>query len=109
LLREQGRDDEAEAIEVPSFKKDFLERVATAQADGVRLKASGVKLEEIGWTGGPDKKNVDWWLHYGPQYIVQWETWRDEHPELEILMLDGPEGPGTVPAIELEFNIKVGD
>lgn len=93
----------------PTFKEEFLRRIAEEEAAGVKLKASGKKTEEIGWTGGPNKKDIAWWLHYGPQYVQQWEVWRDEHTDLEILMLDGPEGPGTVPAIELEFYVKIGE
>lgn len=93
-----------EGITVPTFKEEFLKLLAAEQAEGVKHKASGTKLVELGWTGGPNKKDVEWWLEYGPKMVLAWETWRNEHPELEILILED----GT-PAIELEFRIEIGE
>lgn len=95
-------------VEVPTFEAEFRREIAKEEGRGVLLKPSGKKQDTLSWHGGPNKKDIDWWLHYGPIVVDLWEQWRDEHPAWEILMLPGPDGT-TVPAIEVEFYIQIGE
>lgn len=99
-----------ESEEIPDFKTEFLRQVRKEQDRGVRLQASGKVLLERGWSGGPNKKDVDWWLHYGPQFLPAWQRWRDQS-SWQIATVLAPNADGTmVPtwAIELPFSMEIG-
>lgn len=82
-------------IEVPSFEEAFAALVKEAEGAGVDVKASGRKLKSVGITGGPNKKDFDWWLEYGPTFIENWEKWRDRNPFKTATLPDGTTGTET--------------
>ena len=49
---------------------------AKAKERGNEVKASGSLLKKHGKTGGPGKKDRDWWLIEGPLMIDSYITWR---------------------------------
>ncbi|ROR95530.1 PD-(D/E)XK nuclease superfamily protein [Salana multivorans] len=93
-------------VEQPSFEDAFgaeLEKVL--QRNGItedQIIASG-RVVKGGLTpgGGPNKKNRDWWLHYGPQMVSGLARWLDEDPGKVWI------APTGEPAIELLFDIEI--
>ncbi len=77
--------------------------LSVEQEKNVFVKASGKKLVKNGATGGPNKKDYDWWLEFGPQYVQNWVTWREANPHLVIATL-----PNGEPAIEVEVSQPLG-
>ena len=65
------------------------------------MKASGRKLQKVGKTGGPNKKDRDWWMHYGPIYVGRWVAFR-KMLDWEIAVM-----PDGEPGIEVEFEVAV--
>lgn len=105
-LREAGHLD-GPLEEVPDFKSAFLAAVADEERRGVVLKPSGKVLKEgIALSGGPNKKDVEWWLHFGPIFVSAYERWRNES-HWQVAFVIGADEKMT-PAIELEFKLKVG-
>ena len=68
----EGESLQAQYQMAHGFGRKFLQRIAELELEGIEVKPSGRKLKELGWTGGPNKKDRDWWLHYGPEMIGQW-------------------------------------
>lgn len=95
-----------------SLAKDFepvFERLIQEELDaGREIKPSGRVLKEFGFNGGPNKKDKDWWLHWGPIFIQQWMDWKRER-------LSGPNAwriatmPDGQPGIELGFDVTISD
>lgn len=102
-LEWMGLEPEDQVLLSPSFEEAFLKEIAEAEAEGVEIKASGRKLVNIGETGGPNKKDQDWWLEWGPHFLHRWMTWKAERGWTVLEMPDGQ------PAIELEFTVTIGD
>lgn len=92
---------------VPGFKEAFLALLAEEEGHGVVLKASGKELKEMGWTGGPNKKDKAWWLKYGPEFPVLYERWRNAS-HWQIAMVTNADGE-VIPAIELEVKLMIGE
>jgi hypothetical protein len=88
--------------EIPTFKEVFDRLLAEEDEKGVEVKPSGRVLKSIGKTGGPNKKDYDWWLHYGPECVENWITWTAENDYRLAVMPDGK------PGIEIGFSIEVG-
>ena len=86
----------------PTFEADFIPRVEEVIAEGREVRASGRVTKEIGVTGGPNKKDRDWWLHWGPIYLERWTAWK---AEFGWTLLDIPD---IGPAIELGFDVTLG-
>lgn len=66
------------------------------------IKPSG-KLAKTGITeyGGPNKKDYNWWLHFGPIYVRRYINWRKATGYEIAIMPDGR------PGIELEFVMEM--
>lgn len=60
-----------------TFQEAFTSEIATIPPDTV-IKASGRKLTEMAFAGGPNKKDHEWWLHWGQQYVDAYKRWREE-------------------------------
>lgn len=87
-------------IAEPDFEMKLNEHEAKAKLKGQAIKASGKVTQKIGKTGGPDKKNRDWWLVWGPIYIQAYKDWR-ALSRWKILTL-----PDGKPAIEVRVPVK---
>lgn len=97
---------EGEVQEVPEFEPMFRAAVAEEQAKGVELKPSGKEQETVSLYGGPNKKDLDWWLIFGPLFLELYERWRDGSEwQIAFVEVDGVQ----VPAIELEFKLTIGE
>ena len=62
-----------------AFDLVFSRLVAQEQEAGADIKASGRVLKSVGKGGGPEKKNFDWCLTYGPKIVQSWIDWRTTH------------------------------
>lgn len=87
---------------IPSFKEEFDARLAVEAENGVEVKASGKKLVKMGKTGGPNKKDYEWWLVYGPICIENWINWKRETDWMLALLPDG------TPGIEVSIKQPIG-
>lgn len=82
------------------FEEAFAKYEAEETARGIEIKASGKMLKELGINGGPNKKDRDWWLHYGPQFVAAFAEWMRAKTELE---------GWTVLAAEHPFEVTLAD
>ena len=87
-LKELGLFDE----EVPTFESEFRSRVNQERKLGREIKPSGRKLKENSLAGGPNKKDFDWWLIYGPQFVQNWVDWKFLKSWTLAIMPDGSPG-----------------
>ena len=55
----------------------------------------------MGWSGGPNKKDREWWLHYGPIFVQRWMDWKREKGWRIATLPDGN------PGIELGFEFEI--
>lgn len=78
--------------EAPSFKDEFDRLLYIENSRDIEVKPSGRKLKDIGKMGGPNKKDYDWWLVYGPQYVQNWQDWKDQMDWQLAVMPDGTPG-----------------
>lgn len=85
------------------FKDVFDRLLAVERENGIEVKPSGKVLKNVGPTGGPNKKDYDWYLHYGPLFITSYAEWRDANPHLVIATL-----PDGSPAIEVSLTADIG-
>lgn len=88
--------------EVWEFKRLFDQMLDREEQNGVEVKPSGRKLSNIGKMGGPNKKDYDWWLIYGPQYVENYRMWR-KLTGWELI--DMPDGK---PAVEVPITVNMG-
>ncbi|WP_367135763.1 PD-(D/E)XK nuclease family protein [Saccharothrix sp. HUAS TT1] len=98
-LIEVGRREGA----VPSFKEVFDRLLAKERELGREIKPSGKKLKNIGPSGGPNKKDYDWWLVYGPLYVEKWLAWKEASDWKIAILPDGNVG------IEVMINDPMAD
>lgn len=75
-----------------SFKNIFATQVALVESEGTDIKPSGRVCKNVCESGGPNKKDYDWWMHYGPIFLDRWKTWRSNHPEYITATIDGEPG-----------------
>lgn len=92
---------------VPKFLDQFKHDLEVERDKGNEVKASGREGKELSWSGGPNKKDYEWAVTYGPQMFDAYVQWRKDTPNWEIPTVIGQDG-NTVPAIELGFNIEAG-
>ena len=97
-----GLSHEEQILFSPTFAEVFTKLVAEVEAEGREIKPSGRKLKEIGESGGPNKKDFDWWLIYGPIFLQRWMAWKKEFGWTVMTM------PNGLPGIELGFDITIG-
>lgn len=69
----------------------------------IEVKPSGKVLKNSSHAGGPNKKDYDWWLEFGPTYMQAWIDWRAANPHLVIATM-----PDGSPAIEVEVDSDMG-
>jgi hypothetical protein len=99
-----------EILEIPTFKQEFDRLLEIEEANSVRIKPSGKKLLKNGPNGGPNKKDYDWWLDFGPPMIERWMQWKQASDWflLEVTRED-PTGDlvgAVIPAVELPFEVN---
>ncbi|WNV90327.1 PD-(D/E)XK nuclease family protein [Umezawaea sp. Da 62-37] len=91
-LVEIGRRSDA----VPEFKPVFDGLLAKERELGREVKPSGKKLKKIGPGGGPNKRDYDWWLIYGPLYVEKWLAWKAASDWKIAILPDGEVGVEVV-------------
>lgn len=96
-----GFDLDAAAAMAPAFKGKFDELIAE-EPEGTEILASGKLAKSLTEYGGPNKKNYDWWLHFGPIYVERYVRWRKAH-DWQVAIL-----PGGKPGIELDWETVLG-
>ena len=88
---------------IPLFEDEFCRLLDIEKQNGVEVKPSGRKLKAIGKAGGPNKKDDEWWLIYGPEYVHNWTAWKDSMGwQLAIL-------PDGTPGVEVAISVPVAD
>lgn len=90
------------SVVIPDFEMTLDKYAAQARAKGQEIKASGRVTEKIGKTGGPNKKDREWWLHWGPLYIQAWNDWREANRYRLAVMPDG------TPGVEVSIRVSIG-
>ena len=85
----------------PDFKTEFDARIAKAVEEGKEIKPSGKILKSMSITGGPNKKDYDWWLHFGPIFIQKWMDFKASKGWKIAIMPDEQLG------IEVEFTVEL--
>lgn len=60
-----------------TFAEAMEHYLETEGKPGQEIKASGRKQETVAFGGGPNKRDKDWWLEFGPQYVAAYVKWRD--------------------------------
>ncbi len=43
-------------------------------------------------SGGPHKKDYNWWMMYGQTFVDRWKNWRTNNPQYHTAVLDGQPG-----------------
>lgn len=77
---------------IPEFKEVLDREIAAAEEEGTLLRVSGKKLLKPSLAGGPNKKDYNWWLEFGPQMIEGWINWKAEMDWTLATMPDGTPG-----------------
>jgi hypothetical protein len=86
---------------IPTFKAEFDRRLDLEKRKGVEVKPSGRVGKTMSKTGGPNKKDYDWWLLFGPQFVDNWIGFiQDLHWELAFL-------PGGIPGVEVSLRQRM--
>lgn len=101
-LQLMGFDPEEQVEFSSTFETGFVKALSEAAEEGREVKPSGRKLKEMSESGGPDKKDKNWWLHFGPIFLERWMTWKQEFGWEVLVLNDG------TPCIELKFEIELG-
>lgn len=72
-LREWGED-----APLGTFDDALEVEAEDAQRKGLVVSASGLsrRTKKIGKTSGPNGKDKEWWLHWGPTYVQGYRDWR---------------------------------
>ena len=96
-LREFYGDDRT----IPDFKTLFDQHLSERAEEGQQVNPSGRVAKSITENGGPNKKDYDWWLLHGPQFVDRYVAWR-KASDWEIATM-----PDGKPGIELEFTIDM--
>lgn len=96
-----GSDFDFARMIVDDFDVRLAKAIAKEEEKGLEVKVSGNIRKVMSEEGGPDKKDVVWWNHFGPICLDKWVAWRKE-TGYEIAVL------GNEPAIELKFQIMAG-
>ena len=89
--------------EIPSFLEVFDRLLAQESERGIEVKPSGRVLNSIGKTGGPNKKDRGWYIHYGPLWVEAWIEWKATNGDLTLATM-----PNGSPGIEVEINQQAG-
>ena len=95
--------DLGEDITIPDFGEAFSFYIKEAGEQGIEVKPSGRVLTNVGWGGGPNKKDFDWWMLYGPKILKAWWEWKQANQDWKIALL-----PGGVVGVEVAFEVEVG-
>lgn len=77
---------------IPEFKEIFDREIQKAEDEGILLRVSGSKRVKLCIDGGPNKRDYDWWLKYGPEMIENWSTWKAEAGWTLATLPDGTPG-----------------
>ena len=85
----------------PDFRTAFDREIEEATAAGKVIKPSGKVLKSMSLSGGPNKKDYDWWLTYGPIFIQKWMEFKATKGWQIAIMPDGN------PGIEVGFEIEL--
>ena len=87
----------------PSFKQLFDDALEDPnRGPELGFKASQKRgMKTITEQGGPNGKDYDWWLHWGPLYVQRYVQWRAIRGWEIAIMPDGR------PGIELGFDFKI--
>lgn len=92
ITEAMDRVEAGQDVPIPTFADEF-ERLLKIEADrGIEVKASGALAKTICKSGGPNKKDKEWWLHWGPLYIESWTAWKAEQGWTIAIMPDGQLG-----------------
>lgn len=85
------------------FERMFKALVEETLNRDIEIKESGrvLKTGET-WNGGPNKKDYDWCLKFGPLIIQQWVTWRTEQG-LRLAVM-----PNQTPGVEVMCDAPMG-
>lgn len=97
--------------ELPTFIELFDQILMDEKLKGTDIRPSGKVTEKIGKTGGPNKKNDDWYRHWGPIWTETYATWRDSS-EWDVLAYNptpNQSGVEPCPAIEVLIDSEMGD
>lgn len=89
-----------------TYRNAFLRFLDSAESEalheGLTPVPSGQTRTRICKTGGPNRKDREWWEHWGPIYVEQYVNWRRESQWTVATMPDG------MPAIEVHLDVEVG-
>lgn len=96
-LREWGVD-----TPVVTFEEAFEAELAEHDAKGYEYVPSGRVTQKIGKTGGPNKKDKSWWMHWGERFVQKWRDWRLGTPWSIATMPDGS------PGVEVPLKVTIG-
>ena len=100
-------DNLAPLIEPEGFLRAFEKAKQDATRRGGEIRASGRTLKKgIGKGGGPNKKDEEWCIHWGPQIVNSWVEWR-EKMGLEVALFPTRDGE-WLPGVELEVRKPIG-
>jgi len=77
---------------IPEFKGIFDREIRQAEDEGTILRISGSKRTKLCIDGGPNKRDYDWWLIYGPQMIESWQDWKTDNGWQLATLPDGTPG-----------------
>jgi hypothetical protein len=83
------------ALAFNKFNEYFDEELAKHEP-GTEFRAGG-RVSKA-W---PNKEDESWWRENGPKQIEAWAKWRNDNPDLEILMVNGE------PAIEIAVSANL--
>jgi hypothetical protein len=89
--------------EIPTFQEVFDREIELAERKGVLLRVSGAKRVKASIDGGPNKKDYDWWLQFGPVMVQNWIDFRAESNWVIAMMPDGS------PGIEVDLDCPVAE
>lgn len=91
-------DDLPEGWEQDTFESVFDMYAQEELAKGLEIRASGRQLNTLAFAGGPDKKDRQWWLTYGPAMLAAFVGWHDDALRLGWELL----------ATEQQFEVSIG-
>lgn len=72
--------DQITAAFTAAFEDAITAQVKRSGFQPEDFRATGTRAKSLTKSGGPNKKDRDWWMHYGPEMCMAWVTWRQSTP-----------------------------
>jgi CRISPR/Cas system-associated exonuclease Cas4 (RecB family) len=89
------------------FDEIYQREVQDAGFTDEQVRTGGKVTRSIGITGGPNKMDREWFLHWMPVWGRMYDAFSRSDGRYDIAFVNDPE-LGEIPAIEIPINVQIG-